>query len=214
MGDVQFAMVFILSAGCSCSSSPLYPAGRSLSASFPVPMHQLRAFALRRVPPLGPQHPQLLIRAGLRGACSRRWGCAGLLPSRLQRTLCGVCLGSWAGQPAHPSGDGRALAPALLPLLMRTLENRAPIWRQQPVPSSGMGSQGPYIPCVARLWVCSCCCRGLVLHCSSSLDGPKRPYSNGGTLGRSGSTFALHSALAPPGCLVRPLPEPRASLQP
>lgn len=82
-----------------------------------------------------------------------------------------------AGQPTHPSGGGRALPAALLLWLMRTLENRAPVWRQQPVPSSGMGSQGPDTPAVSRFRPCSpcCCCRGLALHYSSSLDGPKHP---------------------------------------
>lgn len=62
---------------------------RSLSASFPVPLHQLGAFSLRLAPSLGPQHPQLLMRAGLRGAFSHLWGSPGLLPNHLQRTLFG-----------------------------------------------------------------------------------------------------------------------------
>lgn len=91
-----FAMVFILSAGDSCSSSPLWPAGRSLSASLPVPVHQLGASALGLAPSPCPQHPQLPVRAGLSGACSQQrgeyWGSAGLLPSPLWRTLLQVCL--------------------------------------------------------------------------------------------------------------------------
>lgn len=72
---------------------------RSLSASFPIPMHQLRVFSLRLAPSLGPQHPQLLIRAGLVPT-------HGDLLGSCQATCRGHCLGCVLGScvlcwPAH-----------------------------------------------------------------------------------------------------------------
>lgn len=204
LGDVQFAMVLILSAGCSCSSSPPCPPGQ-------IPL-SLLSCSHAPAKSFGPE------------TGSTPWSPAPTAPdkSRAERGLFppkGMCwapakppeedivwgvfgeLCSCAGQPTHPSGDGRAL-------LMRTLENRAPIWRQQLVASSRLGSQGPYVPCVARLRLCSCCCRGLVLHCSSSLDGPKHPYSNGGPLAALGACLPFTQPQHHQGALCSPFQSP------
>lgn len=189
---------------------------RSLSASFPVSMHQLGAFSLRLAPSLGPQHPQLLLRAGLSGVCSHPWGSAGLLPNHLQRTLFGACLGScvlcW---PAH-----------------------SPLWRWEGFGSciaaladEDLGEQGSHLEAAAcsQQWVGLTgsihTLGGQILLLLLLLQRPCSPLllllgwsqaslEQQGTLGNSENVLALHSAPAPPGCLMWPLPEPRDSLEP
>lgn len=176
---------------------------RSLSAHFPVPMHQLGAFSLRLAPSLG---PQLLIKAGLNGFVPTH----GDLLGSCQATCRGHCLG-------HVLGSCVLFWPA-----------HSPLWRWEgsgsctpALAEEDLGDQGSHLEAAA----CSQHWGGLtgLIHTLGGqilallllllLQRPCTPLllllrwsqaslEQWGTLGSSGNVLALHSAPAPPGCLL------------